>query len=638
MAEHKALNNQEDIKALKDFIKKDIINFEDNPELEERHIKYYKNILNGTVDSLNNMIESYNKDANWERGMIDNYDNTAPYLEMLANQVLIIKDLKINNNTEVIKEFLAIINNPKIVQKDNSVNALKSLIKSDNYGHHPEWQGEITTARYYKSLLNDTVDILEVAIETKRKEIAEQRKNKWSDAYFIDKLMKEIIIIRDLKVNNETEILKEFHTIINDKIKNNPLIIQKSNSINALKNLIENDDYDHHPKLQREITIARYYKNLLNNPVDIIEVAIETLKKEIAEQRKELELKKEDDIHFSDYMPLFNHYDGNKELMNEMILISYLKVNNETEILKEFHTIINNKLKAETPLTEAQEVLKDQYLKTIEYLGFNPAYHEPNIIKAIKEGNLSFSTNDLAKDNKNIKYELTFSLNNVGNGKVSYKAENWINGYKVVWPQLGVPIPKKEMTEGLLTGGFILTDLLKENGEKYKVWMGIDKKNPPLTWEKGNRLFDKDNKCVNTHSGEFKVPVRYFAHEMTKKDVATLLNGKGIDIYPVDFKTGQKLLLSDFRVDFNATPEGKTKLDFSYSEMEGGVEFISQYEVQYIKDRIKQSKGEPAKSLTANEAQQEIQVKEKTKITERVSDDSFDDDSKKKNRQSKLGA
>ena len=409
--------------------------------------------------------------------------------------------------------------------------------------------------------------------------------------------------------------------------------ISIQSKIDALKDSIKMDliYYKENPKMQE--TTIKFYENILADSIDSLNNTIDSYKKRALEERE-----------------IFDNNNSAKnieKLMNQVVLIRDLKLNNKTEVLKEFLNNINNQLThknqkmAELQLTPEQDKLKNQYLKTIEYLGFNPAYHEPNIIKAIKEGNLSFSTNDLAKDNKNIKYELAFSINNMGNGKVSYKAENLNNGYKVVWPQLGAPIPKKEMTEGLLTGGFILTDLVKKDGEKYKVWMGIDKKNPPLTWEKGNRLFDKDNKCVNTHSGEFKVPVQYFAHEMTKKDVAILLNGKEIGVTTIDFKTGEKLMVNGLKVDFKPTPEGKTRFDFSYSEKKGTNEFISPNELQDIKDSIKQGKKEPTESLNEDEAKQEQQVKEKTKITEKVSDDSSSDDDdapKKKKGQSKVGA
>jgi len=269
---------------------------------------------------------------------------------------------------------------------------------------------------------------------------------------------------------------------------------------------------------------------------------------------------------------------------------------------------------SETQLTPEQENLKSQYIKNLDYLGFNASYHEPNITKAVRENNVSFTLSDTARDDKNIKYTIIMSLNSKGNAKVAYKTENLTNGHKLIWPQMGAPIPRKEATEGMLTGGYILTDLKNAKGEAYKVWMGIDKSNPPTTWEQANRLFEKDKKCVITHSGAFaKIPDQYFGHEMTKKDKAILFNGKSIGVATVDLKTGEKLLVDGLRVDFKKDPEGKVKFDFTYSEKKGTGAFLSENELQTLKDAIKQSKAEPTESIQEQETTKAQSVKEKVK-------------------------
>lgn len=333
-------------------------------------------------------------------------------------------------------------------------------------------------------------------------------------------------------------------------------------------------------------------------------------------------------------------------IMKQALVIRDLKANNNTDILEKFQEIINNnqpkenQKKMAAQLTPEQEKLKGQYLKTIEYLGFNPTYHEPQITKNLLEGNLSFNTTDQAKTDKNIKYDIAFSLNSMANGKVSYKAENVSNGHKVAWPQLGC-MPRKEMSEGLLTGGTVLATLNKKDGETYKAWVVIDKKNPPLTDEQANKLFDPSNKCVQTFSGNAKLPTQYFGHEMIKKDVAILLNGKAIDIVTVDFITGEKLMVNGLKVDFKPMPEGKNKFDFSYTEKKGTSEFVSKEELQIIKDSIKQGRVEPVKSLNEDEltqAQQAKNDKQTPSLLELSTDIDEEDEEPKKKKKNKIKA
>jgi len=321
----------------------------------------------------------------------------------------------------------------------NNIDNLKEIIIEQLNSTNKSMEEKGLIALYYKEQLSKSPSELDKVID-----FMELEKNVIAkpsvQIEIVDSKIKEIKEIKKYKLTNETNSIKEISSHLEGyiAIKDVPEQYEKRVAIfvEELSNSLKKDNSNNH-FLKENLNRLKYYNIVIDEKSTVLK---EQINRSEYEANWILIVEKNLKSH--------NEF---KDIKKNIVLIYDLKINNQTETLLNLKDSIKNLEKVailySQDLTASQKLIKSQYMKALKFLGFNANQHEKNIEFEIKDNNKSFLLKEISND---IAYELKLRLSDVGNGKVSYKAENLMNNNKIAWPGDNTYTPNKKETEAIL--------------------------------------------------------------------------------------------------------------------------------------------------------------------------------------------